>query len=500
MALGGRPEKLVVGAADAVAKTRRAAEASSVRTVVIDAIATDDEGVGEILERTKSGAKDTGIVDNDGDGVDDYKYGRRFTTAPPDMPLEGVDDGKGDDASQGVFAAIIAQITGQSASTAKTGTLGEAGPADALSPASRRKRREAIAKDAPIQKMLREKVLPVLEKVAETVSKKLPDPTLLVLLLVLCLLAIHSSRPALLQSTRAKIGAIAVFVLVFPLVLVWQKTKLFSSLKLGGNPFVHPAEDTMDDMEQDLKEREEAIAASTKALAKNRERLDVLKKELFKDHAENEGIVTPNRKALAMIADGALGPTVDRETTEAVEARRKEETRLRSQQQWKQKTGETDGEAAETKESLIRLVNHASTVYPARTRELRNRSGAGGAFGPAGLRRMAHQHLPGMNHHKTSGTGGSLPETPSGKTLVSTSTVGTDIHGSALPHIQYDPDFVGGENALSSAQPPRAKSAMAGSAVAPQSVPSVPSVASEDHAGARKSKKSLFRRKRKEAN
>jgi hypothetical protein len=240
--------------------------------------------------------------------------------------------------------------------------------------------------------MLLDKALPVLEKASVVVSQS-PDPTILFLTDVLVLLTVYIVRPAWLTTWSAMLGSIGLFAFVIlPMAVVWKKTDMFAALREGQNPLAHPAEGAMDDLESDLKAREDSVAASAAALTKSKQQLDTLRRELAKDPAfaappSDDALIIPNRKAAAMIAAGALGTTFDRQSAAAAEARRKAEAKIRSKQEWRTRTNQTDGEPEETKENLKRLLNHASAVYTARTKEIRTKTtgNTGDRFNAANL-------------------------------------------------------------------------------------------------------------------
>lgn len=223
------------------------------------------------------------------------------------------------------------------------------------------------------------KLIPPLEKAAALASN-LPDPTLLFLAQVLLVLLIEQFRPHWLSSLLAKVAIILSFLPLFLLALLWRKTELFATLREGQNPLSHPAEHRLDAQQDDLTRREAAVTAANAELAKNRAQLDALRKELAKDPhaADPAAIIVPSRKAAAMIAAGALGAGYDADAAHAVEQRRKEESVRRSREAWRVRTEETEVHGEEAQESLKLLADHAAKAYTKRTRELKSASGSGG--------------------------------------------------------------------------------------------------------------------------
>lgn len=223
-----------------------------------------------------------------------------------------------------------------------------------------------------------EKLLPPLEK-ASAIASRLPDPTILILALVLTVLLVTRFRPHYLHSIIVKIGVILSFFPLFALALLWRKTELFAQLREGQNPLSHPAEHRLDGLEAELKEREEKVKCAEETLCKNRAQLDALRKELAKDPNSHDpdAVIVPSRKAAAMIAAGALGAGYDPEAAQAVEARRKEESVKRSREEWRMRTEKIEGSVEQTKESLRLMADHAATAYTKRTRELKSRNSSG---------------------------------------------------------------------------------------------------------------------------
>lgn len=232
---------------------------------------------------------------------------------------------------------------------------------------------DATAKSALVAKLA--KLWPPLEK-ASTIASRLPDPTVLFLAFVLAVLLVDRYRPHWFQSILVKLAVILSFFPLLALALLWRKTELFAQLREGANPLSHPAEHMLDDLEAELKAREENVKKAEEKLNHNRAQLDALRKELAKDPnaADPNAIIVPSRKAAAMIAAGALGAGYDAEAAQAVEARRREESVKKSREEWRQKTEEVEKTASQTEESVQLLAHHASTAYEKRTREIKTRS------------------------------------------------------------------------------------------------------------------------------
>lgn len=226
-----------------------------------------------------------------------------------------------------------------------------------------------------------EKSIPHLERAAELLSR-LPDPTLLYLAVVLVVLLIDRLRPHWFNSILIRIAAIASFVPLMALALLWRKTELFAQLREGHNPLRHPAEHRLDGQEASVKEREERVRQAEETLQKERAQVDALRKELGKDPnaLESDGVIIPSKKAAEMIAAGALGATFDDEAAQLLEEKRKkwkEDNVKKSRDEWKQRTEETENHAEQTNESVKLLEDHAATAYTKRTRELKTRTSSG---------------------------------------------------------------------------------------------------------------------------
>ncbi|PXF47910.1 hypothetical protein BWQ96_02296 [Gracilariopsis chorda] len=235
---------------------------------------------------------------------------------------------------------------------------------------------DAACKSALAAKLA--KLWPPLEK-ASAIASRLPDPTVLFLAFVLAVLLVNRYRPQWFQSILIKIAVILSFLPLFALAFLWGKTELFAQLREGVNPLSHPAEHMLDDLEAELKAREENVKKAEEKLYHNRAQLDALRKELAKDPnaTDPKAIIVPSRKAAAMIAAGALGAGYDAEAAHAVEARRREESVKKSLEEWRQKAEEVEKTASQTEESVQLMVHHASTAYPKRTREIKTRSASG---------------------------------------------------------------------------------------------------------------------------
>ncbi|KAI0562216.1 chemotaxis protein CheA [Gracilaria domingensis] len=265
---------------------------------------------------------------------------------------------------------------------------------------------------------------PPLEK-ASAIASRLPDPTVLFLALVLAVLLINRYRPHWFHSILVKIAVILSFLPLFALALLWRKTELFAQLREGRNPLSHPAEHMLDDLEAELKAREDNVKKAQNTLNANRSKLDALRKELAKDPNATDptAIIVPSRKAAAMIAAGALGAGYDAEAAHAVEARRREESVKKSREEWRQKAEEVENNVGQTEESVKLLQHHASTAYSKRTREIKIRSASGRPS--ERLRALKRAPFSGLTHRQTADDDGSPVE------RLSEHTAASQAHSSA---------------------------------------------------------------------
>lgn len=276
-----------------------------------------------------------------------------------------------DDSQPSAIAALLARLLPRKKSKAKRSA----------------EEKQRKAEKSQLQKTL-QKLLPMLEK-ASAIASRLPDPTVLFLALVLAVLVVDMMRPQWFDSIVGKLVAIVAFVPLFVLALLWRRTELFAKLREGLNPLTHPTDHRLDEVEADLKRREEFVKEASETLEKNRAQLDALRKELAKDpHAhEPDAVIVPSRKAAMMIAAGALGAGFDSVAAHAVEQRRREESVQKSWEEWRARAEETEVEVEQTKESMKLLADHAASAYTKRTREVKSRTVGGG---PKGLDRVVN--------------------------------------------------------------------------------------------------------------
>lgn len=367
--------KLHVAAANALAKSRRAADASSVKTVVLGAPSVDDgTPVGE-----RPGDARPPRPHIPGLSEEEYERTRVFGKAADISP-----------APPGPLAALISKLFDGK----------KKGGAEA-------------------DKVVREKVLPAVEKAAVVISKA-PDPTVFVLAVVLAGMGAYVFKPEVLGWLRwvgLAGGFVGVWGIIMPVVALWGRTDMFAMMREGSNPFYHPQEGVMDGMEEDLAEREAKVLEGLKNLKEGRRKFEDLKEALAKDDAYDMpgALIVPSKKAMALIKDGALGDCSYRASDEeAIEAKRKRDAKLRGQAEWKIRNEEAETVVEETKENIKRLVNHASSAYPERTKQLKSKAGGGGgqSMGPDRLRAKAGGALSSLPGRRKVGQANSTRSSP----------------------------------------------------------------------------------------
>lgn len=385
MALGGTPRALHVAAADSVAKARRATDAASASFSPWDTSYAPSP-----YSANRQHVFQSKFDNSDSVVSASSSNGRKFGRAPI------YDVRVGDSGKQSLLSVILeslgvpqkqlhtAEVDTDTESETQHGPAGVDRARRSSNRQSRRRVRFSEQNEDPRSKLQNQlsdagrKALPTLEKTAVVVSNA-PDPTIFYLVEIFGLLLIYVSRPHWLEaSPLVPIAAVAFFILLLPVSVIWRKTDFIASLREGQNPLVHPAEDAIGDLEADLDAREKEIARQNASLKRSRRQLEDLKKELAKDLAVTpDSFVVPNKRASELIAAGALGPSYDQRTTEAAEAIRKAESKAKAQREWRQKADETEDTSDETREQIQNLVVHASKVYSARTKEIRVRTQVG---------------------------------------------------------------------------------------------------------------------------
>lgn len=222
------------------------------------------------------------------------------------------------------------------------------------------------------------KLLRTLEKASNLISDKLPNPILELLLFCLLVLFLKKYKQKLMQIVYTKI--ILIFALFIPLLhsIIYKKSELYKLLQDDSQYVItHSTDHKYDVSEMELSKREEDVQNALETLSKNEDKLDMLKKELNKlGNLKNlDGQIIPSRKAAEMIVAGALGAGIDAETAQQVEQRRKEENMKRSRDEWKSRVDNIGIEDEfEVKENLKILANHAALPYDKRTKDIKNRS------------------------------------------------------------------------------------------------------------------------------
>lgn len=261
---------------------------------------------------------------------------------------------------------------------------------------------------------------PILEKGASVVSK-LPEPSLLFLMIVWALMIVRILRRSVLESWIVVLGTIAAMSGVIVMSFVWGKTDLFARLREGQYQTKGHPEEKLDVLEADIKEREAQVKIAGAELKKNRKQLELLKKELDLDPEKDDEqrVVKPSQKAVEIIAKGALGTDYGAEDAEAAELRKKKEAVVKSREAWKMRTAEMEDSGVKNK-----IREHTATVYKKRTKQLKSNANVqktGGVLAVAGGLRLPFANKEkGNNHnnHESSSQPHPILDVPSSTSLL----------------------------------------------------------------------------------
>lgn len=403
--MGGPAQPLLVPSADVIAKNMRAVEAARARSSPYDGVAAAKKNAS--LFDTTTTLEHQG---NDGQVLFETPHDHDAST----FQLQQDKFTRLNDGNSSNPLALLARLFSKSKSTEGNRANNED---EGTTPSA--KRISALNGNEPsaVWKLIAKAFRP-LEK-ASTIVSKLPNPTIFFLALVFTVLVLDATRPHYVRSVAGRVIVIGTYALLLPVAMLWGKASMWSNLRQGRDPLSHPVDHYLDEYEASLKKREEEVKVAQEELKVNRAKLDELRRELAKDPncRDPKAVLVPSRKAAAMIADGALGAGYDEERATEVERRRKLENVMRSRQEWRERTEQSDGDRKEISENLQMLVSHAATGYRKHTKELKMRATPGtprsGGTPLGSLRKVvaaqAHTlapHFGALSHHLQNGTSG----------------------------------------------------------------------------------------------